>query len=113
MAEILMQIRQAEQELKELLFLAVRVVACTFGQKLHGEFSLLVQLIESLRLYGLAFAAQARGGFQLEHGCVKIVSQAESFLGKRGRHGVSASRHSAFEFDRRFQSTLLPKQRTI
>jgi hypothetical protein len=106
-AQILVQIRETQQELQELLFLAGGVVTGPFGKKLDGEFGLHVELIERFLLDRMAFAAEGGCRFQLMHGAFEIVLKAQRFLCERWGHHRTASRDAARKLGNNSQNMLL------
>jgi hypothetical protein len=106
-AQILVEICKTQQELQQLLFLAVGVVAGSVGEKLDGEFGLHMELIERFFLNRMAFAAKGRSGLQLMHGAFEVVFEAQRFLCERRGHCGSASRDAARKSGYYSQNALL------
>jgi hypothetical protein len=84
--QVLVQVCESQKELEQLLFLGQSVVAVAVREELDSEFSVHVQLVQGLRLNGMAFSAQSCRHLQLMHSAFQIVFQAQGILSERRRH---------------------------
>lgn len=94
-AHVILKVRQAKQQLEELVVLRRGVRATVLAECMHDEIGIGQQPIKGAPVHGLGMLAELEGRTQPREALLDVVVQAKRFLGQGCRYTLAASDHSA------------------
>ncbi len=81
-AQVLLKIGQAEQQLEKLITLGRGVRAAVLGKRLHHEIRVRQKPIEDAGIHRPALLAKLKGRLEVPEGLLDVMVEAEYFLGQ-------------------------------